>query len=237
MMKTSVQRKPQSSSRRNFLREASLSGAGVVTFAGLLSGTSLALAGGKGEGKAWPDLDQALGPMEAAVERFMWLPRKEGRLLNALVRLARAKNVLQVGGSVGFASLWLAAALAETRGKLTTIEILPERVELARKHLVAVGLGQRVTCLTGNAHKVVPTLKGAFDFVLLDADKTGHVDYFQKLHPAKLAEHALILANNAAQPGEGMKAYLQLLMAHPEYDSVVVSATLEDGYCLSVRNP
>jgi predicted O-methyltransferase YrrM len=220
--------------RRSFVGQAA-AGAGLLAMAALMKSSPSLEAAENSAASSWQKIDEALGPMEEAVERFMWVPRKDGRLLNLLVRLTRGRKVLEVGTSVGFSAIWLAAALKETGGQLTTVELLPERVEQARKNLGALGLARQVQCLAGNGHEIVPTLKGSFDLVLLDADKSGHVDYFQKLHPRKLSPRVLVISNNAITPREGMKEYLQLLMNHPNYDSVTLSTTLEDGYCLSFR--
>lgn len=221
---------PLKKTRRDFLT-ASLAGAGSLAAfpAPLFAGSMKPASGGR-----LAQLEAALPAMEKQVERFMWVPRSDGRLLNLLVRLAKARNVLQIGTSVGFAALWMTEALEITGGKLTTLEILPERVEIARANAAQMGMTRRISFITGNAHELVPGLKGGFDFVLLDADKSGHLDYFQKLFPKKLKPGALLLSNNAVKPQEGMKDYLNRVMQCADLQSVIVNTTLEDGYCVSL---
>ena len=173
--------------------------------------------------------------MEADSPRYLCVPRQDGRFLNFLIRAARARNVLELGAAHGYFSIWMGAALNETDGRMTSLELLAERLDLARKHLAQASLSQRVTFKEGDAHQIVPTLDGPFDLVFLNADKAGLVDYFNKLFPKKLAPGALLVTYGAIRQKDKMKDYLDLIGAHPEFDTVVLSATMEDGFAASCR--
>jgi predicted O-methyltransferase YrrM len=181
-------------------------------------------------------LNDLLAELEAKGRQFLSVPRQDGQFLNLLVKVARAKNVLEVGTSHGYSAIWIALALQETDGRLTTIEIQPDRVKLAQDHLAQAGLAQRVTFLQGDAHQIVPTLDGPFDFVFLDADKEGQMDYFQKLFPNKLTRGAVLTVHNAIRAREPMRDYLEMIARHPEFDSVILSLTMEDGFSVSYRH-
>ncbi len=181
--------------------------------------------------------EQAIEPLlkelEAVRGRFSNVPRSDGQFLNLLVKTAQAKRVLEVGTSNGYSAIWLCLALEETDGHLTTIEIDPERVKLAKENLKRAGLSHRVTFLEGDAHKIVPTLEGPFDFVFLDADKGREHDYFGYLYPKKLLPGAIIAVHNAIRFRQAMRRYFELMQTHPEFDTVVVSTTLDDGIAVS----
>jgi len=151
------------------------------------------------------------------------------------VKATQARNVLEIGTSHGYSAIWMGLALEETGGRLTTIEIDRARHDLARKHLGEANLAQRATLIRGDAHAEVPKLDGPFDFVFLDADKEGQVDYFHALHPRKLAPGAIIAAHNAIRQAGAMREYLALVRNHRDFDTVTVSATMDDGFCLSYR--
>ncbi|OGB93954.1 MAG: hypothetical protein A2Z31_06535 [candidate division NC10 bacterium RBG_16_65_8] len=140
-----------------------------------------------------------------------------------------------MGTSHGYSAIWLGLALEETGGRLTTIEIDRARHDLARRNVAQAGLAQRVTLVQGDAHAAIPTLDGPFDFVFLDADKEGQVDYFHKLYPRKLAPGGLIAVHNAIRQAGAMREYLDLVRNHSDFDTVTISATLDDGFCLSYR--
>jgi caffeoyl-CoA O-methyltransferase len=180
-------------------------------------------------------LEDLLTEMETKGRNMLSAPRKDGEFLRLMVKAVRAKNILEVGTSQGYSAIWMSLGLRETGGKLTTIEILPERVELAKKNLARAGLDKAVAFHQGDAHKIVSTLDGPFDFVLLDADKQGHVDYFNKLFPNKLTPGALVLSHNAIELKDMLEDYLKLVSNHPEFETVILSLTMEDGFAVSYR--
>jgi len=173
--------------------------------------------------------------METKGRQMLSVPRKDGQFLNLLIKAARAKNVLEVGTSQGYSAIWISLGLEETGGKMTTIDIAPDKVKLAKVNIARTGLSHRVTFHEGDAHQVVSTLEGPFDFVFLDADKEGQPDYFKKLYPNKLAPGGIIAVHNAIRMREAMKDYLDMIAKHPDFDSVVLSLTMEDGFSVSYR--
>lgn len=181
-------------------------------------------------------LKQLLGQMDAKGHQFWSVSRKDGEFLHLMVKAVQAKHVLEVGTSQGFSAIWVGLGLEETGGRLITIEIERDRYEVARRHIAEAGLSERITCVLGDAHREVTRLTGPFDFVFLDADKDGQVDYFQKLYPKKLLPGALLIAHNVIRQAEAMKEYLELLGQHPDFDTVIVSATMDDGFSLSYRH-
>ena len=95
-------------------------------------------------------------------------------------------------------------------------------------------MDDRVSFRHGNAHALVPTLVGPFDFVFLDADKPGNFDYFQKLFPEKLTPGALLVARKAITM-PSVKDYLDALEKHSEFDDVIVSVPGGDDFSLAYR--
>lgn len=190
----------------------------------------------------WPkkftkEMQRLLKEMEAQSNRYWSVPKKDGEFLNFFIRAMRAKQALEVGTSQGYSAIWMGLALKETGGHLTTIEIERSRFELAKKNINQAGLSRLTTFILGDAHQEIPCLSGPFDFVFLDADKEGQVDYFQKLYPHKILPGGVIAVHNAIQYAKPMQDYLDLVRNHPNFDSIIVSATLEDGFFLSYRLP
>jgi len=181
-------------------------------------------------------LRKLLEDMDAKGHRHWSVPRKDGEFLQFLVKAIRAKSVLEIGTSHGFSAIWMGLALEETDGRLTTLEIDRTRHDLARRHVTEAGLAERVTLIHGDAHARVITLTGPFDFVFLDADKEGQVDYFHKLYPRMLAPGGILAVHNAIRQAAAMRNYLDLVRTHPDFDTVTVSATMDDGFCLSYRH-
>lgn len=159
----------------------------------------------------------------------------EGKFLSMQTRLSSAKEVLEIGTSRGYSALWIASALKQTGGRLATIDILKERSEEAREYAEKAGVANLITFHIGDAHKLVPNLNKKFDLVLLDADKKGNLDYFQKLHPALLAPNALLIAHGAQTMEKDMKPFIDAVAAHKDYDSLTVNIVTEEAFFVALR--
>ena len=222
--------------KRTVRRREFLAAAGG--FLSLIASARHGVAAGSGPGVALRDpvkLSRLLDEMDAQGHRYWSVPRKDGELLHFMVKATRARNVLEVGTSHGYSAIWMGLALEETGGRVTTIEIDRTRHDLARKHVSEAGLSQRITLIKGDAHAELLKLDGPFDFVFLDADKDGQVDYFHALYPRKLAPGGVLAVHNAIRQAGAMRDYLDLVRKHPDFDTVTVSATMDDGFCLSYR--
>lgn len=152
----------------------------------------------------------------------MIVPRDDGRLLRLLAESLGAKQVVELGTSVGYSGLWFCLALQKTGGKLTTFEIDPQRAATARQNFKRAGVDSLVTLVEGDAHKEVARLKEPIDLVFIDADKEGYADYLKKLIPL-IRPGGLVVAHNMdramADPN-----YIKAITTDPKLDSVFVNA-------------
>jgi predicted O-methyltransferase YrrM len=223
-------------SKRTVRRRDFLAAAGGVLSLVASPQKGAAADGSPGTPKRDPaKLRRLLEEMDAQGPRYWSVPRKDGEFLHFLVKATQARSVLEIGTSHGYSAIWMGLALEETGGRLTTIEIDQARHDLAQKHVGEANLLQRVTLIKGDAHVEVTKLNGPFDFVFVDADKEGQVDYFHKLYPRRLASGGILASHNAIRQASSMRDYLDLVRKHPDFDTVTVSATLDDGFCLSYR--
>lgn len=227
----------RSCSRREFLKTTG----GALSLLTVATSLPTALATGKesNSGRIKPassPVRRLLDEMDAKGYQFLSVPWKDGEFLHFLIKATRSKNVLEIGTSQGFSAIWIGLGLEETDGRLTTIEIDRERYDLARKNIREAGLSRRITCIRGDAHAEVVRLEGPFDFIFLDADKEGQVDYFNKLYPKKLLPGGILAVHNAIRQATSMRDYLELVQKHPDFDTVILSVTMDDGFCLSYRH-
>jgi predicted O-methyltransferase YrrM len=109
-------------------------------------------------------------------------------------------------------------------------------VQAARQNLEKVGLSKVVTVLEGDALKVLPTLEGQFDFIFIDALKPDYLKYFKILEP-RLTPGATIVADNVIEYERQMKDFLDYIQNSPNYDTVIIRASLQknDGMSVSFK--
>ncbi len=127
-----------------------------------------------------------------------------GRFLYNLAKTSQSKKVLEIGTAIGYSGIWLARAIAPVKGSLTTIDMNPERVKIAKKNLAEAGLERSVRLIEGSALEVLPTLKDEYDFIFLDSDKNVYPDAFKMSIPF-LRKGGLFVADNALWGGDVAK--------------------------------
>ncbi len=224
---------PRHMKRRSFLKTGS-GALGLLALGGFWAGNR-SVAQEINRSRSRQQAEKVLRQLEPNGRQFLSVPRPDGQFLNLMVKSAQARNVLEVGTSHGYSAIWIGLGLEETGGHLTTIDIRPDRVQLAKQNLTEAGLEERVACLEGDAHLIVPTLHESFDFVFLDADKDGQLDYFHHLYPDKINAGAILAVHNAIRSRNAMKDYLDMIGRHPDFDSIVLSVTMDDGFSVSYR--
>jgi len=157
----------------------------------------------------------------ARPRRMLNITPDTGRLLWILAVATGATRILEVGTSNAFSTIWLADAARDTGGRVTTLELNPNKIKLARANLARAGLGDQVEILEGSAAETLRGLRGPFDFVFLDADRGSYLAYLELVVP-KLAPRGLLVADNVVSHAGELKDYLARVKSHPALFSVTV---------------
>ena len=122
-----------------------------------------------------------------------------GRLLELLVHTSGARRVLEIGTYSGYSALSMAAGLPAD-GRIDTCEIDEAHAEVARRYIARSPYADRITVHLGPALDTIAGLEGTFDFVFIDADKTGYLDYYEAVVP-RLSDRGVIAADNTLRSG------------------------------------
>ena len=154
-------------------------------------------------------------------KRMLNITRDTGRLLWIIVRATGATRILEVGTSNAFSTIWLADGARSTGGRVTTLELAPEKVALARANLVAAGLDAMVEIVAGRADETLPGLPGPFDLVFLDADRTSYLTYLEMVVP-KLRPGGILIADNVTSHAHELQDYLRRVKSHPQLFTVTI---------------
>jgi predicted O-methyltransferase YrrM len=145
----------------------------------------------------------------------MNVPGVDGQTLHDLIVKQRFTRAVEIGTSTGHSTIWIAWALAKTGGRAITIDIDPDRHREALANLKEAGLSQFVDARLGDAHEIVPSLQGPFDFVFSDADKDWYTNYLTALWP-KLRPGGCFTAHNVSMRGRAMREFLAALEGLPD---------------------
>lgn len=181
-----------------------------------------------------PELDelnaQGASATRAAAPRLMLDTGPDvGRLLNVMARMLDAQHVVEVGGSAGYSTIWLAEAVAATGGRVTSIELDRGKHDEQRENLRAAGLLDHVELVCDDASAVIPGIEGPVDLVLVDHWKDVYVRDFDLVWP-KVRPGGVVVADNILVPEatvELMRAYVAHVQALP--DAVSFTVDVGDG--------
>ncbi len=159
-------------------------------------------------------------------------PREDARLLRMLVESIGAKHAVELGTFHGYSSIWMCLGLRTTGGKLTTFEIDKTNADISRQNFKRAGVDSLVTVVEGDAHQEVGQLKGPIDFVFIDADKEGYLDYFTKLLPL-VRPGGLLVAHNI-DAGRADPGFIKAITTNDRVESLAIHAG-SGGLSLSMK--
>lgn len=134
----------------------------------------------------------------------MMISPEQGQVLGLLATMVRARNAIEVGCFTGYSATWIAGALGPG-GRLVVCELSQEYAAEARDHWRAGGLDGAIDVHLGPALESLDALlaggaAGTFDFVFVDADKTGYPAYFER-SLALLRVGGIVVFDNALWGG------------------------------------
>lgn len=194
--------------------------------------TSTAQRGGGGRGQGNSELQKPPIPKDENEKKilavlddiyenqsFLNVPKSNGRMLRILTEAMNAKNVVEIGTSTGISAIWFGLALQKTEGKLTTYEIDEGRANTAMENFKRAGMDDIITLVLGDAHEEVTKLKEPIDILFLDADKSGYIDYLEKLLPL-IRPGGMIVADNINTRMADPK-FVEAINTNPELETIV----------------
>jgi predicted O-methyltransferase YrrM len=144
-----------------------------------------------------------------------------GRFLFALVAHNPGCEVLEIGGSRGYSTLWFAAGVRYLGGRVVSLENDPVKCRARRENIAEAGLEEWVELVDGDAMEIVPTLAEGFDVVFIDAEKGDYEQLFQ-LARTKVEPGAVLVADNVLSHEETLGAYSRARQEDPALESVTV---------------
>jgi len=167
---------------------------------------------------------------EDADERARGVPREQrarqvarttGQFLFAFVAPQTDCEVLEIGGSRGYSSIWLGAGVRHLGGHVLSLENDPAKVEAWRRNVAEAGLEDWCELIDGDALEIVPGIADVFDVVFLDAEKEQYEQLFTRAR-TKLEPGAVVIADNVISHEDVLGAYSRARQSDPTLESMTV---------------
>jgi predicted O-methyltransferase YrrM len=167
----------------------------------------------------------------AREQRSRAVPPTTGQFLFSLVAPQNACEVLEIGGSRGYSTIWLAAGVRILGGRVLSIEQDPAKADAWRRNVAEARVEDWAELVEGDAFEALPQLADIFDVVFIDAEKEDYEALFGHAR-SKLEPGGLVVADNVVSHEETLGAYSRARQADPTLVSVTVP--LDRGLEISV---
>ncbi len=171
------------------------------------------------EMERWDVIDRTDGT--PITKRLRQIPPETGKFLALLCANAPKGNVIEIGTSGGYSSMWLSLACRVRGDQLTTFEILPNKIELARETFRTVGIETVIQLVHGDARQLLDQYH-QIAFCFLDTEKDIYSDCYEKVVP-NLLQGGLLVADNVLSHKDDLNSFVEQAQRDPRVDALIVS--------------
>lgn len=169
------------------------------------------------------------------------------RLIEVLLKLMNAKNILEIGSAIGYSAIRMSKA---TDARVVTVELSEEMVSIAEKNVKEAGLSDKIQIIQGDGCKVLAEMQGEglFDVIFVDAAKGQYMELFEDC-VRLLRKGGLLISDNILYKGmtatdelvvrrkitivRRLRTYLEMLKDNKELSTSIVP--IGDGVALSFK--
>src|SRR5258705_1298802 len=149
--------------------------------------------------------------------KMLNITRDTGEFLTVLVRAALARGVLEIGTSNGYSPLWLASAVQDIGGSVTTVEKSQYKIDLAAKNFARSGLASSIAQVHDDAGRLLErSADGAFDLIFLDSERPEYSGWWPHLRRVLRRGGLLVVDNATSHPAE-LAPFVALVNADAEF--------------------
>ncbi|WP_413298999.1 O-methyltransferase [Bacillus sp. 1P10SD] len=134
-----------------------------------------------------------------------------GQFLSFLVTTTQAKNILEIGTSNGYSTLWLADSVIENDGYVTTLEYSASKAELAKRNFEQAKMSKWIDLIVMDAGKYINKVESnTVDMIFLDSDRKEYVEWWGDLSRI-LKRKGLIVVDNIISHSDELQDFYELV--------------------------
>lgn len=160
---------------------------------------------------------------EKREDRLRNISRELGQFLSIFVKGCNAKQILEIGTSNGYSTLWLASAALETNGTVTTVELSPDRVAEALVNFERANLRRRIDIHNQEAGEFLDVQGNhSFDFMFLDSERTQYIWWWENIKRILKPEGVLVI-DNATSHAHELAEFFHMIEKEDEFEGVLLA--------------
>jgi predicted O-methyltransferase YrrM len=163
------------------------------------------------------------------LDRLRQIPPETGRFLALWAASAPEGIVIEIGTSAGYSALWLVLACRATGRTLTTFEVLPQKVALARETFSRAGVNDVIRLVEGDVLDHADEIERV-GFCFLDAEKEAYEACYDLVVP-RLVPGGLLIADNAINHRETLQPMLDAALVDERVDALIATVGTGELVC------
>lgn len=156
------------------------------------------------------------------IDRYRNIEPESAQYLSMLVRIQQSQQILEIGTSTGYSTLWLADAAKTIHAKITTLEIDPQRSAQAQAYARALKLDQVIDFLVVDALDFIQDTAQRYDLILLDAERDAYVEYWQSLQTLLNPQNGVLVVDNVISHAEQVKDFIKMIQDDLRFQSQII---------------
>lgn len=153
------------------------------------------------------------------LQRLRQIPPVTGKFLAMLAANTPSGKMIEIGTSAGYSTLWLSLAAKASGRKITTFEILPEKVKRAQETFKNAQVEETVELVAGDALKHLAELD-EIAFCFLDAEKDVYKACYDLVIP-KMVTGSYLVADNVISHQDALQSVADDAENDPRVDAMV----------------
>lgn len=150
------------------------------------------------------------------------ITHETGEFLSLIVKITNSKNILEIGTSNGYSTIWLADAARKIGGRVTTLECDSSKIELAKQNFREAEVNSYIDTHRIKAEDFLranPNLK--FDFIFLDTDCSAYIDLWPDLQESVNPGGVLIVDDVTSHIDE-LLSFISLVKITSGFEATIV---------------
>jgi len=154
------------------------------------------------------------------LQRLRQIPPETGKFLSILAASAPEGKYIEIGTSAGYSTLWIGLACKLIGNKLTTFEVLEDKIHLAKETFRETNMEEYIELIEGDARNYIKNYDH-ISFCFLDAEKEAYEDCYNLVIP-NMVKGGIFIADNAINHYETLKPMIDKALADERVDALIV---------------
>jgi len=165
--------------------------------------------------------------------RLRQIPPVTGRCRALLVSTVPGGEIIEIGTSGGYSTIWLALACRESNRKLTTFELLHNKIALARDTFRQAGVEDLINLVHGDARELLQEYHD-IAFCFLDSEKADYQTLYD-IVVDRMVPGGFLVADNVISHAEQLRSFVMYVESDKRVDSVIVPIGKGDLVCRKIH--